>query len=196
MTKNQAISIASECAKLYKENLLNKDIMIIYKDELSVKHIHMTFEERNFKHLTGLQSPNVSAVNFYRKLLSGNLSPNLISFSNDGTTELKLQILKSAMNIDKLARMICTQDLKCGKLKTDKLAGTTSMSMGFVNGDNNIYIPNTLLKKDIRDLGKYKSIIAIYKKDRSENIYTKTSYINKRYVDEKFPKEIQDKIIL
>ena len=66
------------CAKEYQKKLLNKKILIIYREhcDKQIYCIEVVFFERNYQHLTGLelvdQEGNVlrnQAVNFYRKCI-------------------------------------------------------------------------------------------------------------------------------
>lgn len=64
------------CAKQYQNLLLNKDLLVIYREhyDKSIHYIKVRFLERNYQHLTGLElvdsDGNVlhnQSVNFYRK---------------------------------------------------------------------------------------------------------------------------------
>ncbi len=85
------------------------------------------------------------------------------------------------MRIDKNAKMI--GDF-CGSnifLQTDKVTGNINACMGFIK-ENNIYIPNTVLKDDIRNIVNNQSkIIAIFKKEITENLYKNITYLKKEY---------------
>lgn len=68
-------------------------------------------------------------------------------------------------------------------LKTDVLVGTTRnaiLGLKFIS-KNKIYIPNTILKEDIRKIThKRNRIIAIMKKDLREERYSEFTYMNKK----------------
>ena len=55
--------------------------------------------------------------------------------------------------------------------------------MGFVkDNESNTYIPNTSLKKDIRDITNNRNkIIAIFKKDITEKLYKNITYLKQSY---------------
>ena len=68
-------------------------------------------------------------------------------------------------------------------LKTDVLVGTTRnaiLGLKFIS-KNKIYVPNTILKEDIRKIThKRNRIIAIMKKDLREERYSEFTYMNKK----------------
>lgn len=68
-------------------------------------------------------------------------------------------------------------------LKTDVLVGTTRnaiLGLKFIS-KNKIYVPNTILKEDIRKIThKRNRIIAIMKKDLKEERYSEFTYMNKK----------------
>ena len=47
-SKNEIIKIVTTSAKKYKENLLNKNIMFIYKENNKISHIETIFKDYNF----------------------------------------------------------------------------------------------------------------------------------------------------
>lgn len=55
--------------------------------------------------------------------------------------------------------------------------------MGFVkDNESNTYIPNTSLKKDIRDITNNRNkIVAIFKKDITEKLYKNITYLKQSY---------------
>ena len=73
-------------------------------------------------------------------------------------------------------------------LKTDVLVGTTRnaiLGLKFIS-KNKIYIPNTILKEDIRKIThKRNRIIAIMKKDLREERYSEFTYIKRKIIMEK-----------
>ena len=81
------------------------------------------------------------------------------------------------MNIPFSARMIGDYTGAHLNLYTEKGAGTTTACLGLVLNRNE-YIPNTILKEDIRNIipkppGK---IFAIFRKPIRQNLYTELTY--------------------
>ena len=80
-TKEDARRTVLNCAKQYQKKLLNKKLIIIYRErqDNTIRYIEVVFHERNYQHLTGLElidkKGNIlrnQSINFYRrcKLLS------------------------------------------------------------------------------------------------------------------------------
>ena len=131
-------------------------------------------------HLTGIES-GLNAMLFYRAAVNRRLGEKDIALAANGATDLKLDILPDLMNIHRAARMVGDYDNSRPLLVTDKFAGTVTMAMGFVNVGG-VYVPNTALKMDIRDISlkatRHK-VAAIFVKQRSEAMYRQLSYIAK-----------------
>lgn len=55
-TKEDARRRALNCAKQYQQKLLNKKLIIIYRErqDNKIRFIEVIFHERNYQHLTGL----------------------------------------------------------------------------------------------------------------------------------------------
>ena len=180
-SKHKAIGIIHRCAVLYKENLSDKNVLFITADNGVVAYFETLFQPKNFLHLTGVRT-EMSSEFFFKAALNQRLSPSNISFDPGGTAELKLEVLPQLMSLHKIARMIGDYDKSRPLLITDKFAGTVTMAMGFVKTDNDIYIPNTALKKDLRDITTHatrRRIAAIFVKRRNDIKYEYLSYIAK-----------------
>lgn len=191
MDIKNAIKIVVKCAKIYEENLLNKNLLIVFKDKNDKFNILETeFLDKNFMHLTGIKTKNIKSKQFLKLALNSRLPLNLLSFSDDGTTVLKLSVLESAMNVDKLARMVGDFDGVRHHLMTDKLAGTTNMCMGFCDMGDEIFVPNTVLKEDIRNISKSNRILAIYKKSSNDVFYDELTYLAKNVDVSNFPRGV------
>ena len=56
-TKEEARRIVLNCAKKYNENLLGKNLIIIYRDRVTndICDIEVIFNKENYQHLTGLE---------------------------------------------------------------------------------------------------------------------------------------------
>jgi hypothetical protein len=148
MDKKQAINILIDGAKMYKEDFVNKNMLIIFLRTLIPIHISKPFFlPRHFLHLTGIEiKKERSSSYFYQKCLNKRLSPSEFDFKKDGTTELKLSVLLRMMKISNFSHMIGDYNKSKTNLVTDKISGTTSICMGFVK-ENAFYVPNTALKK-------------------------------------------------
>lgn len=175
MKKENAIKIITECAKIYNENLENKNLLFIFGAEKSPEFFEASFLPRNFLHLTGIkifEEKIFGSVDFYERCLRGKLSPSDFSFADNGTTDMKLSILPKLMKIQTCAKMVGIYDYTKSVLYTEKIAGNIYACMGFIK-ENDYYIPNTALREDIRDISlrPQKRVLAIFKKDIPQKLY-------------------------
>lgn len=181
MTKKEAISVISKCAKLYAGNLCDRQLAFVYRDgNNQTGFVEVTFRSNNFMHFTGVDSKSKLKANaFYRNALDNRLKESDIQFKDNHTTELKLQILQNIMNIPFSARMIGDYTGAHLDLYTEKVTGTTTACLGLILRKNE-YIPNTILKEDIRNItpkppGK---IFAIFRKPIGQAIYKELTFRN------------------
>ena len=184
MQKEAAIKIITECAKAYRENLLNKNLLFLYGAPSKPEYFETSFQAGNFLHLTGVKSSNgrpLQPKNFYDRSISGQLSPSDFTMSQDGTTETKLSILPQLMQIHCHAKMVGNYDHSRPILYTEKLTGGASGCLGFKQ-KGKYYFPNTALREDIRDISVHptKRVLAIFKKDVTEELYTTLCYTAKK----------------
>ncbi len=191
MDKKKAISIITKAAKLYHENLEDQKVLFIYgipaiiKNEInqnnelisSLSFYEVVFHRANFLHLTGViikKEKIKSAINFYEKCIGGRLSEDDFMLSSEGTTKQKLDVIESMMNIKKSASMIGDFTDRGPKLYSEKVAGNVCACIGFVTDDHTkLNVPNTLLKKDIRDVS-------------SKPQHKIFAIMSKKYTDEKY----------
>lgn len=192
MTKQEALNIVLNCSKMYHENLENKNILFIYENKHSdFNYIETEFLPRNFLHLTGLnilRDEIKPAQNFYLVCLTNNLSTTDFEFKLNGTTQKKLEILSSIMQIDKKARIIGNYNSQKAYLSTEKLIGSVNMCLGFVK-ENNYYIANTALKEDIRNIvEEQRRIVLVLKKNIKDKKYNEIVYKSKDIGDSEINK--------
>lgn len=183
--KYEIIQVLNNCAKEFHKNLENKKIMFVYKESnKNINYIETMFLSYNFFHLTGLKITNSQILNskiFYQKLLKKQININDFQFKNN-ISKWKLEILPQIIKIEKLANQIGVFANSGKLLKTDILVGTTRNScLGLKSIEKNqIYVPNTILKEDIRKItAKRNRIVAIFKKDLKQSKYEKITYIAK-----------------
>lgn len=182
MTKKEIISIISKCAHLYADNLCNKQLALIFLDNTKqIRFLEITFRSNNFLHFTGVKtSKHIKANKFYTDALEHRLKESNICLKDKRTAEMKLQILADMMKLPYSARMIGDYTGPRVELYTEKITGTISYSLGLIKS-HHTYIPNTILKEDIRNItpkppGK---ILAILRKELSQNKYSEITYQSK-----------------
>ena len=190
MDKRRAISILTKAAELYRDNLEDQKVLFLYgvpseinkqlqsKDKClsSMQYYEVAFHRYNFLHLTGVRlnkGDTSSAIHFYQKCLDKRLKENDFTFSKDGSTGQKLDILEKMMLIKKNVTMIGDFTDRGPKLFAEKAAGNVCGCIGFVQDRNTkLNVPNTLLKKDIRDV-------------TAQPTYKVFAVISKHYTDDK-----------
>ena len=181
-TKEAAIRIVSACADRYHSELEGKALLFITLNKHKTPGaIEFCFHGHNYLHLTGIQTL-LSADRFYERCLSGRLSHSDIDFSEDGTTQLKLEILPSIINGSLSAKMIGDFSTLRPLLYTEKLAGSTRACVGFIY-DKQLgqYIPNTVLKEDIRNyIRNMQRVIAVLRKPIRSELYEEITYLAKK----------------
>ena len=199
MDKRKAIQIMTKAADLYQENLEDQKILFLYGIPSQVKKQFQTEEKRisaikgyevafhryNFLHLTGVKintSLVASAIHFYEKCLNRRLNEDDFSFSRDGSTGQKLEILESMMQIKRNVTMIGDFTDRGPKLYSEKAAGSICACIGFVKDWNTrLNVPNTLLKKDIRDVtaSPVQKVYAVIAKGYTEEKYSVLEKVDK-----------------
>jgi len=199
LTKEEAIKKIRECAILYNENLVNKNVLFITGSDDKISYFETVFLARNFLHFTGRKT-SLSSTLFFRAAVNNKLSVNDIIISADGMTELKLSILPTLMSISTTARMVGNYNNTRSLLVSDKFAGTTTAAMGFINANNGYYIPNTIMREDIRQLTKrpQQKIMAMFVKNQKDSLYSHLTYIAKNLTidDDIFNDIFQEKVEL
>lgn len=183
MKKDEALKIINKCAKLYQENLENRNFLFVSLTDSKLNYMEARFLKNNFKHLTGVVDTNgeINASLFYSKCLNNKLSLNDFEMRNDGTTELKLSVLPELMKLSKSVKMIGNFNCYKPKLYVDKLAGNVTACIGLSKA-NEFYVPVTALKEDTRGLViKTEKVVAIFSKHVKDKLYTNLTYLAKGF---------------
>lgn len=187
-TKENARRRVLNCAKQYREKLLNKKLIIIYRErqDNTIHHIEVLFHERNYQHLTGLElidnEGNLlrnQSVNFYRKCVNNKLGIDEFRFKQDGTTHLKLAALPILMDITKITKITGDYNNVRPYLFVDKVMGGVNFCLGLSKEDN-VYVPSSALLEDIKKLTDTPSqVLAILEKGTDDEIYSTVKHVAK-----------------
>ena len=184
MKKSDCIRIIIESAEKYKQNLLDKNILIVYQSAPHKSDVmEIVFRDVNFLHLTGVEftkGNEMSPADFFSCCINHKLPENSICLKEDGTTELKLKILPLVLVPNLSSKMV--GNYKGGRIRlvTDRLAGGLTGSIGFIK-ESEWYHPNTVLKGDIRDnIDRPRRILAVFRKDIASEKYEECTYIAKK----------------
>ena len=176
------------CAKQYQQRLLNKKLIIIYREKRDnvIRYIEVVFHERNYQHLTGLELIDNNgdvlrnqSMNFYRKCIENKLSVDELRFKLDGTTQLKLEALPVLMDITKITKITGDYNNIRPYLFVDKVIGGVNFCLG-LSRDDNVYVPSSALLEDIKRLTEAPSqVLAILEKDVDADIYSIIKHVAK-----------------
>lgn len=192
MDKRRAIQIMTKAAALYKKELEDRKVLFLYgmpagvRKQMqekecrlfSIKGYEAAFHRCNFLHLTGVRinSREIdSSIHFYEKCLANRLTENDFRFAADGSTAQKLDILENMMQIKRNVTMIGDFTDRGPKLYTEKVAGGVCGCIGFVNDrSTGLNVPNTLLRKDIRDVtaSPVQKVYAVFSKSYTAEKYS------------------------
>ncbi len=195
------------CAKQYQQRLLNKKIIIIYREKRDnvIRYIEVVFHERNYQHLTGLELIDKNgdvlhnqSMNFYRKCVENKLSVDELRFKLDGTTQLKLEALPVLMDITKITKITGDYNNIRPYLFVDKVIGGVNFCLG-LSRDDNVYVPSSALLENIKRLTEAPSqVLAILEKDVDADIYSIIKHVAKglNLSNITFPQEINAMIDL
>lgn len=177
MDNKHALSIARKCAVLYDENLASKNFLVLYNVNDMMHGVELECQRGNFVHLTGLNPIKISASIFYKKLVNNKVALSDFEMKKDGTTALKLSVIESMMDFSSGINMIGNIHNSCLDLHTEKLIGNIRACLGFVQIPNGCYVPNTILKKDMRTISeKFYRVVAILSKPLTKNKYENIVY--------------------
>jgi hypothetical protein len=187
-TKEDARRRVLNCAKLYRQKLLNKKMLIIYRDrnDNKIRYIEVVFYERNYQHLTGLELVGKDgrvqknqSVNFYRKCIENKLSTEEIQFKKDGTSQLKLEALPVLMDVTKITKITGDYNYSRPYLLVDKIIGGVNFCLG-LSKEEDVYVPSSALLENIKRLTDAPSqVLVILEKDIDEALYSIVKHVAK-----------------
>lgn len=180
--KSEMLRIVVECAEKFEHELLNREFLVLFDNRKEILSFEFRFNRNNFLHLTGLKLlNNITANDFYDRCRNHRLSINDFDAAADGTTQLKLEILPQIINKNLSAKMIGDYNSSLPKLYTEKLVGGEKACIGFVcDNITKCFVPNTLLKTDIRSLTYTVSrVVAVLRKNEADDHYNEVTYIAK-----------------
>ncbi|MFT3950666.1 MAG: PBECR4 domain-containing protein [Oscillospiraceae bacterium] len=194
MDKRQAAAVVTDCARKYENQLSGTNLMFVATDKTKYYLMETDYKPQYFFHLTGLKSiQGETSYSFYNKCIRGQLRTEDIELDRTGIAEQKLSVLPQLMDIAKNARMLGTYNYSKPVLLTDEVVGNNSACMGFRLAED-IYIPNTVLKEDLRRLThSVMPVMAVFQKLNTEEQYTSLTYRSKKFFHEQtaLPEDIR-----
>ncbi len=197
MKKADLIRIITKCAKQYKEELLDKSLLIIFGDSQGhTSALEVCFSKTNFLHLTGVRT-QMRPGQFFKTCLNSRLKDTDVEVRKDGTTEQKLAVLPFLMTKNLSAKMIGDYLPQGINLITEKMVGNVRGCLGFVpDKATGQYVPNTILQDDIRKrVVNQQKIMAIYRKDILDERYEEAVFTASGVtIESVLTEDIKDKI--
>ncbi len=185
MDKKEILKMLKENAIKYNEKLKDNNLLILYQNEQKIEYVEILFLARNFMHLTGVKyydkGQYMKANQFFQACLKNKLSERNIKIKEDGTTKLKLEIFSQLFYINKKIKMLGIYNQSKQDLKTEILLGNIHICVGLIKSIGDYYLPNSLLKDDIRKrvIKPYK-IVGILKKKVKEEKYQDIIYLDEK----------------
>lgn len=178
--KKLALKIIVEAAKKYKDKLLDRHFMIVYKERGNYKCAYVGFRDLNFLHLTGVTT-RLSAQQFFTACVEGKLSERDFEVDEQGKVRQKITVLPYLSKLLDNSCMIGDFIHSGIYIKADYFVGDgkKTLSLGFRKCRKTDY-PVTLYSEDVRKLSNpTNKVIAIFKKRYNEKYYTVCTYLSK-----------------
>ena len=184
-TKKEALAIVFAAADAYQKNLIDRSLLFLCMDKHKRTYcVEVTFDGSNFQHLTGLETDPalITPSHFFQMCLDRRLKESDFVFAENGTADWKLDVLPRVFSKNLTANMIGMYNQSQPLLSTERIAGSVSVCLGFVrDGGVGRYIPNTVLKGDIRTLVYVPDrILVTYRKTSKETSYSEIVYAAKK----------------
>ena len=175
----QAMNVAIKEFENYKKNLMDKSMLVIYRDRNTkmLDYLIINFTGSNYYHLTGLAYKEDEGdatkdlkfgSRFYGELEDKKLSINDLKIK-DSTTALKIKALPFISSHYKYSNMTGDFNESGIKLNLDKVIGNTSVCLGLKKINSRTYAPASSLYDDTRKYAKIAhQIVAIFIKDTND----------------------------
>ncbi|MCX6054529.1 MAG: PBECR4 domain-containing protein [Chloroflexi bacterium] len=195
MQRDNYLEQIIENAKKYKSQLLNKTILFVYRNEKGIiDYIEAKFEEKNFRHLTGVET-RLKPGDFFNNCINHSLGAN--SFVATSTTPLKLSVFNTLVQLPSISASIGEFNGANPRLQCEIIIAKYQMVLG-LKRQNKFYFPVTLLKEGNHfDCMKsqHPILITFTREGDSETAGYNPTYINKKCEADKvfseLPRQIQ-----
>jgi hypothetical protein len=200
MSNDDVLTNIKKYAQDYKNNLDGKDLLFIYKTLSGVDSYAVSFRNKDFLHLTGVNT-NFSAKQFYRYALRGTLKATDFWQTNPSIVEQKINAFPITVSIHDKSRIFGEKDTNYGyRVDFDFASGNNTAFLGFrANSNANSKIENFPVTNYYDDINNSVAVaydvIAVARKPRNDIQYQEITYISDDYKIP-FPKEIQDKLTI
>ena len=172
--------------RLYKNKLVNKEFLIIYKTLENIKKANISFLRENFFHLIGIGQGKsfLTPLNFYKKLERKQLK--ITDFEVKNFTLKKLSISTEMIRIFSEKSKIAVYDTENKYQKNLSIDNGMALSipesnavLGIRYTKGNEAVPVSLLKQKLENISQKDTItdiICMFEKDIMEEQYNKIIY--------------------
>lgn len=186
--KKQALNIIVKAAVQYRENLQDRNFLIVYQSNKGISSACVGFRGNHFLHMTGVET-KLSAQRFYEKCINGKLAVSEFELDKKGKAQRKLTVLPYLAELLYNNCMIGNFINSGIYIRADYFVGNTKaiVSLGFRYGKKTD-IPVTLYNEDVRKLSQPTcKVLAIFSKRYDETDYGKCTYLAKGQEIDKLP---------
>lgn len=172
--------------RLYKNKLVNKEFLIIYKTLGNIKKANISFLKENFFHLIGIEQgkPFLTPLNFYKKLEKRQLK--ISDFEVKNFTLKKLSVSTEMVRIFSEKSKIAVYDPKNKYQKNLSIDNGMALSIPESNAilgiryiENDKSVPVSLLQQKLENISYKRTItdiVCMLEKDIQEKQYHKINY--------------------
>lgn len=183
-----SLQIITNGARLFEKNFVDKNMLIIYKDDSNAyKSVETIAYRGNYCHLTGVET-SLSSNEFFERAKNSKLSNGDYKITETGEAVKKLSVMEEAMEFTHNAKMTgYFSPISSKHLYTEMIVGNVRFALGFVKDEKTsgkYYVPNTLLNGDVKNfVGRAYPIEAIFEKSVGEDLYSNLVHISKKHKD-------------
>lgn len=173
---SETIRTIHECAPVYRDRLLERRVLFIPAG--GGAPLETFYAADNFMHLCGVNYPDMSALEFWDRAVSGRLPTNGIRRNNGGTVA-KGRVLPTLVRIDAKAIMMVRNPRLPGKTKADAICANLPCVLGYTDRGG-ILRPCTALEMPGERLADARNIIMVMKTGPQLKTYDIVSKRSKR----------------
>lgn len=184
-------------ARLYNDNLVGKRFMYVFDN----RYIEVIYERKNFKHLTGTET-NLSANEFFKKAVRGQLASSQIWFSSNHPYQLSVRKVRHLCG---LVQLVTSASFILEEITTDSEIykfGTTNLDFTLcLNRKKDIlnnYVSDCYVVYSLRDedcfskcRGSY-TVTHIFSRPNDSKKYNRIDFMDENANLASLPSEIQD----
>lgn len=179
--KERVVNVATAQAPIYKSVYIDYDYLICSNDFKIRDYYILSANEDNYQHLIGVNTPALSANDFFTKCLLGNLVESDFDFNKPGKTpaSVKGSVRRKIRALPFFTSMIGKDLIVQEGFQKNKIIcsfATTdhNMTIGYIN--NKKAIPKSLMLGDMTDCGKAGTVDLILRKKALDDLFSEVVF--------------------